>query len=98
MRPKRVVQQLRKEPYKEASNLRSEMLPEPQVIDPDHTNKRMNPDLPRTDSLVLLSDGAPPSPHSPNGFIPTSDGPASNSTFLQNAIEGSRKTTSRNSC
>jgi hypothetical protein len=87
MRPKRVVQQLRKESYKEASNLRSEMLPGPQVIDPDHTNKRMNPDLPRTDSLVLLSDGAPPSPHSPTGFIPTSDGPASYSTFTKNAKE-----------
>jgi hypothetical protein len=71
MPSKRVVQQLRKESYKEASNLRSEMLPEPQIIDPDHTNKRMNPDLAQTDSLVLLSDGAPPSPHSPTGFIPT---------------------------
>jgi hypothetical protein len=62
MPSKRVIKQLRKESYKEASNLRSEMLPEPQIIDPDHTNKRMNPDLARTDSLVLLSDGAPPSP------------------------------------
>jgi hypothetical protein len=55
MPPKRIVQQLR-ESYIEASNLRSVLLPEPQVIDSDHTNKRMNPDLPRTDSLVLLSD------------------------------------------
>jgi hypothetical protein len=45
MPSKRVIKKLRKELYKEASNLRSEMLPEPQIIDPDHTNKRMNPDL-----------------------------------------------------
>jgi hypothetical protein len=62
-----------------------------QVIDPDHTNKRMNPVLPRTDSLVLLSDGAPPSPHSPTGFIPTSDGPASYSTFSKNAKEANSR-------
>jgi hypothetical protein len=91
MPSKRVVQQLRKESYKEASNLRSEMLPEPQIIDPDHTNKRMNPDLAQTDSLVLLSDGAPPSPHSPTGFIPTSDGPASYSTFSKNAKEANSR-------
>jgi hypothetical protein len=51
----------------------------------------MNPDLPRTDSLVLLSDGAPPSPHSPTGFIPTSDGPASYSTFSKNAKEANSR-------
>jgi hypothetical protein len=62
-----------------------------QVIDPDHTKKRMNPVLPRTDSLVLLSDGAPPSPHSPTGFIPTSDGPASYSTFSKNAKEANSR-------
>jgi hypothetical protein len=89
MPPKRVVRQLR-ESYKEASNLRSELLP-PQVIDPDHTNKRMNPDLSRTDSLVLLLDGAPPSPHSPTGFIPTSDGPASYSTFSKNVKEANSR-------
>jgi hypothetical protein len=91
MPSKRVVQQLRKESYKEASNLRSEMLPEPQIIDPDHTNKRMNPDLPRTDSLILLSDGAPPSPHSATGFIPTSDGPGSYSTFAKNVREANSR-------
>jgi hypothetical protein len=91
MPSKRVIKQLRKESYKEASNLRSEMLPEPQIIDPDHTNKRMNPDLPRTDSLVLLSDGAPPSPHSPIGFIPTSDGPGSYSTFAKNVREANSR-------
>jgi hypothetical protein len=47
----------------------------------------MNPDLRRTDSLVLLSDGAPPSPLSPTGFIPSCDGPASYSTFSKNAKE-----------
>jgi hypothetical protein len=51
----------------------------------------MNPDLPRTDSLVLLSDGAPPSPHSPTGFIPTSDGPASYSTFSKNVKEANSR-------
>jgi membrane-bound lytic murein transglycosylase len=87
MPPKRVVRQLR-ESYKEASNLRSELLP-PQVIDPDHTNKRMNPS--RTDSFVLLLDGAPPSPHSPTGFIPTSDGPASYTTFSKNVKEANSR-------
>jgi hypothetical protein len=51
----------------------------------------MNPDLPPTDSLVLLSDGAPPSPHSPTGFIPTSDGPASYSTFSKNVKEANSR-------
>jgi hypothetical protein len=51
----------------------------------------MNLDLPRTDSLVLLSDGAPPSPHSPTGFIPTSDGPASYSTFSKKAKEANSR-------
>jgi hypothetical protein len=63
------------------------MLPEPQAIDLDHTNKRIIPDIPRTDSLVLLSDGAPLSPHSPTGFIPITDGPAIYSTFTKNAKE-----------
>jgi hypothetical protein len=67
------------------------MLPEPQAIDLDHTNKCIIPDIPRTDSLVLLSDGAPPSPHSPTGFIPISDGPAIYSIFTKNAKEANSR-------
>jgi hypothetical protein len=51
----------------------------------------VNPDLPRTDSLVLQSDGAPPSPQSSTGFIPTSDGPASYSTFSKNVKEANSR-------
>jgi hypothetical protein len=70
---------------------RTGYLPTLTVIDPDHTNKRMNPDLPKTDSLVLLSDGDAPSPISPIGFIPTSDGPASYSTFVRQTREQTRE-------
>jgi hypothetical protein len=77
------------------SNPRTGYLPTPTVIDPDHTNKRMNPDLQKTDSLVLLSDGDAPSPISPIGFIPTSDGPASYLTFVRQTREQTREATSR---
>jgi hypothetical protein len=70
-------------------------LPTPTVIDPDHTNKRMNPDLPKTNSLVLLSDGDAPSPLSPIGFIPTSEGPANYPTFVRQTREQTREATSR---
>jgi hypothetical protein len=55
----------------------------------------MNPDLPKTDSLVLLSDGDAPSPLSPIGFIPTSEGPANYSTFVRQTREQTREATSR---
>jgi hypothetical protein len=70
--------------YKDSQNLsRSGQLPEPRtpiVIEVDHSRKRMSLNSSQTDSSVLVSDGAPPSPNSPE-FIPSTDGPAGYSSF-----------------
>jgi hypothetical protein len=85
MPPKRKPKQkLREITDKDTQNLhRSEQLPEPQtpiVIEIDHSRKRMSSNSSRTDSLVLVSDGAPPSPKEPDG-IQTIDDHASYSSF-----------------
>jgi hypothetical protein len=65
-------QKLREITYKDTQNLsRSEQVSEPRtpiVIEVDHSRKRMTSNSSRTDSSVLVSDGAPP-PDSPD-FIP----------------------------
>jgi hypothetical protein len=77
-------QKLREITYKNTQNLsRSEQLPEPRtpiVIEVDHSRKRMSLNSSQTDSSVLVWDGAPPSPDSPD-FIPSTDGPASYSSY-----------------
>ena len=85
MPPKR-KQKLSEIKYNDSQNLLSEQLPEPRkpiVIEVDHSRKRMSLKDSQTDSLVLLSDGAPPSPNSLTSFIPITDGPASCSTYIR---------------
>ena len=85
MPPKRKrKQKLREITYKDTQNLqRNEQLPEPQtpiVIEIDHSRKRMSLNSSQRDSLVLVSDGAPPSPDEPDA-IQTIDDHASYSSF-----------------
>jgi hypothetical protein len=73
MPPKRKPKQILREiTYKDTQNLhRSEQFPEPQtpiVIEINHSRKRMSSNSSRTDSLVLVSDDAPPSPNEPDGI------------------------------
>jgi hypothetical protein len=89
MPPKRKPKQkLREIRYKDTQNLqRSEQLPEPQtpiVIEIDHSRKRMSLNSSQRDSLVLVSDGAPPSPDEPDA-IQTIDDHASYSSFSRRA-------------
>ena len=80
MPPKRKPKRkLREITYKDTQNLqRSEQLPEPQT--PIVIRKRMSLNSSQTDSLVLVSDGAPPSPNEPDG-IQTIGDHASYSSF-----------------